>query len=146
MKLLFLLLALFLSNLIFGQDKDTTSLTVTCTQAKGKIVCKHLTGSKFSSCEYFYPDPSAELKAKGRKNLSHQKIGKWTYYHQNGKQSGIAFFTKNGEKKGTWKYYNSMSGRVCEVIQIKKGKFGLMKPSNKSISLENIVEPSGDFK
>ena len=76
-------------------------------------------------------------------NLEAKKIGKWAYFYENGIRCGTAWFSKEGNKKGTWKYYK-LDGSLDKVIQIKKEQFGVLHQKGKAkseVPLYKIIEP-----
>jgi hypothetical protein len=157
MKFYFLILAIYYLTNIQGQD--STAYKSTYIDSIGWIepifrphypardgsitsVCVKALNKNYSSCIYFYEETQA-VKAKGKENSEQEKIGKWLYFYEDGKRCGIAHFSKNGDKKGLWKYYQT-TGRLGKMIQIKNKKIGMLHQKGKprsEVPLTGILEP-----
>ncbi len=151
MKYIFLLLSILCSEKLIAQDstdyesnklgpfvKNIPHSASPELQISGVCVDK----KKYSSCAYFYT-PSQEKKAEGKQNSDAKKIGKWTYFYENGTRCGTAWFSKEGNKKGIWKYYK-LDGSFDKMIQIKKEQFGVLHQKGKAkleVPLYKIMEP-----
>jgi hypothetical protein len=158
MKFIFLISAILCSNILLGQDSTNyesnrvdslfwmDSPFVIHRSNPRRImsnICARTSGNSHSSCIYFYT-PSEKIKAKGKRNLQDNKIGKWTYFYENGKRCGTAYFSKKGNKKGVWKYYK-INGSLDKVIQVKKDEFGILHQQGKlgqvEVPIYKVMEP-----
>ena len=146
------------ASLAFGQDTTKvlgTTITSNCLPPSyiKMTVSSTRPNWDYSYHEYYYPMPDIyypeyqhAIKAKGKQNSNDQKIGKWTYYHANGKRAGIAFFNKAGQKTGKWKYF-SPYGKLEKIILIKKDEeaIQILKGISKTtIQFNEVQEPDGD--
>lgn len=161
MRLLLLLLGVLYFNTTQGQDStayqtqethpswlDSTFFTKSNAHSPARegyvaSVCVSLLSKKnCSSCIYFYT-PSQNIKAKGKQDSTAQKIGKWSYFYENGKRCGIAHFSSTGKKKGVWKYYK-IDGSIDRIIYIKNEEFGMLFQKGKlksKVPMVRIMEP-----